>query len=789
MDNNFCTTFLTQVSNIIEEANNNLTRQVINMAKNDYICVNTRTSFDSYSRYLKDHINPILQKNVTTCSGATAKFLIDGIEMGLPLVTNIKNTNTKAPNTNLKVPNIKGGGYDEFSDNGLESMLAILKHFFANCYCQEKDIFSIVVSSYGNKYFSKFENMSAVDAKMIMKEDYIEFKKILTDLTNLKIATKFNLGNKTFNLKDAIDPANISNIASHFSVRSELESLLPSELGAMKAYFVEIIASYYEQIHPIVWAQIFKGVCQNFFKEAPTTYEEVYAFCSKQLLTNSGPYILKILQLVRPILTPELKKKYNLERSSYPLMTRPQINMILEKILPDPNNRYQIKANFSASVGHVCLVNDVLDPRRSFILKIIKPLSIAQSCWEYSVLSKLFKKGSCEEQFVVGMIESNGKEMNVHNEKENIDKAYDIYTCDYNEIFGYSTGHSLTTLTNINGIIDDSCWYAMTVSIADGIPLSKLVENYDLLGKHNSSFVTSLHRCFDLLVFKFFYGFVMKGFYHGDLHAGNIFFSYEKKKMTLIDFGAVGDLDLFDNSTKEASTQMTTLVTILFKYLNNNYGEILDLLSDYVNTLCPVKHYEADDKVDKNSQGYKELREKLENFARENVKHESQEKEISKRNIDLFFSEETIEKEKYEAKINRDVPIKINSMYDYLNVSVPIEEIVEESKLTENIFDNVLEKSVMYSLVDILEEIFKFYAMANVNIAIKFGDLYEFQKAYGLILGVAKQIQYSGVRMSYTMNKAILNSSIVTRIIANLPTAIKYGVNYVKEKRQNKPRI
>lgn len=765
---NPCTTFLTDLSDIINSQNDELVKMVIDMESNNLICAAVDTSYDAYSVSLKKKIMSLLS-NLSDCSSLAVNVALTGVDKGFEKFGGINIT--------------------QLSDNGLESILFLLRMYISSCQCNTKTIFSAMISTLGTAYSKKVADKakgSNIDLEKLIKkhlvEDYERFKKVIEDLKTYKIDYSKRYQNSMSG----------GNITEQLSIRGELNSLIPNELGAMKEYFVNIIASYYEKLHPIIWAQIIKAAIDNFTKEAPMSYFELFSFGSKCLLVNSGPYILKILQLVRPVLSMELKQKYNLVNSSYPLMTDHQVNMICDKVFvkrdgsPDPKKIYKKVVDFSASVGHVRLFQNVTldktDEKKVFILKIIKPLSIVQSCWERSVLAPLHTKGSCEYNFVMNMIESNGREMNVQNEKENINRAYDIYTSTYSDAFGFDSGHSLTTLENIDDIIDEKVWYALTVTVADGNPLSNFIEKH-LHKDEESRYLASLHRCFDLLVYKFFQGIMTDGFYHGDLHAGNIFFSYSKKKMTLIDLGAVGDLQIFDTSSEDVAEKMKTLVRIFCKFINGDFVGILGVLSKYINTLCPVRDERSSEpkKVNENDEGYKNLEKVLAEFEAFNIANKDKNSKITENNREKIFSQDAIDKENYEVSNIVSKRIETNSMYDYLDLEMPVKETIEESRLTDVISDNNLEDTNSKSLVDVLEEIFKYYATFGVNIAIKFGDLYEFQKAYGLILGVAKQIKYNSVRMSYAIEKSLLNSSSIKPVISHPFKSIEYALIYKEE--------
>ena len=174
--------------------------------------------------------------------------------------------------------------------------------------------------------------------------------------------------------------------------------------------------------HPIIWAQIIKGMADNVFKDLPFTPNEIFAFLSRYTLLNSGPYILKILQMIRPVLTDEIATKYNLTKLSYPLIEPNQVEMILQEIVIN-YSMLKVVLNRSASVGHVCIGYYVDNQAERFVIKIIKPLSIAQSCWEYKTLYDLYPVGSCESEFIQNMLKSNGEEMNVNNEIANLNEC------------------------------------------------------------------------------------------------------------------------------------------------------------------------------------------------------------------------------------------------------------------------------------------------------------------------------------------------------------------------------
>ena len=537
-----------------------------------------------------------------------------------------------------------------------------------------------------------------------------------------------------------------------FSVSDELNRLIPADLGSLKEFFVRIISIYYENLHPIIWAQIFKQMVDNFLFDLPHTSDEFFQFVSKYLLLNSGPFILKTLQMVRPFLSAETAAKYNLTKLKYPLMEPNQIDLIMKKIIPNWE-MYNVGGNFSASVGHVLMINPVENPNKIFIVKIIKPISIAQSCWEYQTLYNVYPAGSCERTFVQSIIKSNGKEMNVKNEIKNIDLGHKYYTGDYKNTFGYDVNAKLTTLENMPGIINPDCWFALAVTLAPGIPLSELVES-NLL-QEDTRYRAKLHRCLDLLVYHFFYGIMQAGFYHGDLHAGNIFFSYDRRQMTLIDFGAVGELDVFADDSNTHKLLQIVIMSIFY-----NFDGVFDQMTNLLNSKC-VKEKEF---IDKNSSEYKKFRKQLRAYRINNIINNDKQVAQSGKYIHDLNSKQRIQDEKIGTRgsivAKPTYPVVSDSIYSHLELRRPNREIVVENR-TEDIlapFTNVGNTSININIgfPAILEMIIKFYAKSGINIAIKFTELYEFQKAYALLLGVLNKTGYNPYRTGWAIKKAIV---------------------------------
>lgn len=749
-----CLNLIDNLSNSIDRINNEVIDNMTDKnMKYEYVCIKPDLTYEFfYAELKKDWEKQLIDfiRKPDKCNSIISTLL--------PLYDIIKSNKNITNIKDLQNINIDELVFDsvysvllhpttvdfEMSPDAMETFSSLGKILSEHCYCQVLDIFQTLLGKYQKKYLPRLENMDKQQIMNTIKKDYQDFKTFLSGIESKEYKNQLvsNLSNEMTNMYG-------------FSVENELERLIPDELGSLKIFFVKVISTYYNNLHPIIWAQIYKQIVDNVFIELPYTKDEIFRFVSKQILLNSGPFILKILQMIRPVLSPELATKYNLTKLTYPLLKADQVNMILRKVIPDWD-MYKVVKNVSASVGNVSIVYRVNKPRDIFVIKIIKPIAVAQSCWEYKTLYGLFPSGSCEQKFLENLLKSNGEEMNVQNEIKNIRKGKELYTAKYSEIFGTTLDANLTTIDVKEGVVDPDSWYCLAMTLAPGVPISQLVEN-DLL-EHDTRYRAKLHRCLDLLVYKFFLNLIQNGFYHGDLHAGNIFFSYEENQMTLIDFGATGQINLLEDTP-----DVRGLFEIIIMSIFYDYDNILDRMTDMLNDKC--KESEGNIIINKNSNDYTKFKEELTKIKINNIINHKREKEISKQYKDDLFSQKRIDEEEKQVLPEKEPKIPITSIYSYLEVPERKSETIVENRdelpvFTEKIGD---QESITFS--KILEMIIKFYASHGVNIAIKFNEFYELQKAYALLLGVLSKVGYNSYRIGIAMRKSIVNWENIPKLL------------------------
>ncbi|ARF11486.1 putative protein kinase [Klosneuvirus KNV1] len=760
-----CGTLIKKLNKSIDQANFDLAKNMTdpNMSY-QLVCIKPNITMDFYSSSLKKAWEELINEfidNPEKCSSLVSNiFSLYELSGSLPSVEQVqkKVQEIQQPGAMSKI-NPEDLIFDAltalvmrssstnkfvFEDNMKKTSYNFIRVLGDHCYCQVVDIFKLFVEKYMDKFKQQFQGKTPEEVKKLLKEKFEAFKQFLKTTQMPDIEAQ--------NGKLIEDMATKLTGMFSFSVGSELERLIPNELGSLKVFFVRTISAYFDNLHPLIWAQIFKAMIDNLFIELPITPDEIFAFVSKHLLLNAGPFILKILQMIRPVLPKDLATKYNLSRLTYPKLPANHVEMILSRVVKEWD-MYKVEGNFSASVGHVCMAYHVARPNEKIIFKIIKPLAIAQSCWEYKTLYDIKDMTKCEREFLQNMLKSNGRELNVKNEIKNLHNGYDNYTCTYKDIYGIDIDVKLTTVQALDGIMDEKCWFAFPMSLAPGMPISSLLEPESQLTT-DTKYRAKLHRCFDLLVTKFFLSIIHSGFYHGDLHSGNVFFSYRENQMSLIDFGAVGEIDFFENNPN-----IQLLLEVVVMSLFHNFDSILDKLTVLLNSKC------TENNIDMDSQEYKDLKKDLIKKKYHNIANENKEKERGAIYEKDIFSQKRINDEIAQNKQTGGSEVKEDqSIYAYYEQKQKEKETVVENKDVLPPFTQIVGDSESYSFPSVLGDIVKFYALKGVNVAIKFSDFAEFQKAYALLLGVLHKVGYSGYRVGIAIKKAIVNWKNLTKI-------------------------
>jgi hypothetical protein len=758
-----CIELFKSIINITEKINDEF---ILKVTENNYetVCSFNPITFDSYFRQIKEGWEKILNDFIKK-SKETKKcqdMIHNDKKTTIDIISDFTKSNVLTVNKVIIKP--------KFNDTIVE----IAKVFGSYCRCDTKYlfgeyfdkykdiIFDMILKNYGNNK----KLLTTDNLKKYIETMYNKFKEFIDKFRDIHIGSSEELAYTKSVLNDI---ATKIGQLYNFSIDGELDRLIPDELGSMKQFFIRIISTYYNNIHPIIWCQIMVSILKNWFIELPFTPNETFAFLSKSILLNSGPFILKILQTIRPVLSEELKKKYKLEKLLYPLLTSHQEKILLERILI--NKDYRMIRRISASVGHVCIIeqNNI-----KYVVKFIKPISIIQSCWEYKTLINAFpnnEQNECNINFIKNMLISNGNEMNVNGEIDNLNNGFKYYKCSYNNVFGKNINMNLSTIVHVPNIIHHN-WYSLVMSLAPGVPLSAFLEPVDVL-KEDTIFRAMLHRGLDLLVYKFFYTIIDSGFYHGDLHAGNAFFSYKKSQITLIDFGAVGQINRFKDEYVE------DIISVVLMLVFNDYDGILDKITEIANKKCPNV-----DKIDTSTQEYINFKNELLQYKITKIKNSNKDNKINELYKGYMFGTERIneEIEKYMKNYADDAEKHIYSIY---NANDDIIYNQDKYRLTTSALKIELTDSKSSS--DILKLILEFYVKLGVNLASKLNELFEFQKAYALLLGLLAQTHYDSSRIATIFEeignhkKSIIYNNFFSAL-KNSSKLMKIYKEYIKNK-------
>ena len=564
-----------------------------------------------------------------------------------------------------------------------------------------------------------------------------------------------------------------------FGIRRHLEELVPDSMGKLKDFIVTIISTYYENLHPIVASHILCGITRSFIKELPTDAGDIASLFYRQTLLNSGPMILKLLQMVNAVLDVPTKRKYGLLTLRYPIIPRDTMDEIMQDILIHPQYCERI-VDFSASVGHVrkykwtnYLPKD--EREATFMIKVIKPVTSAlTSCWEYELLSRIFERNSDEDNNIRGMLVSNGEELDLTQEAKYMKEGHKKYTCTYKDIFRVNLDMTLTTIREIPGILRPGVWQGIAMEVAKGMSVASILEEPDVY-LDKGQFEAALHRGMDLLVNRWIFTIINDGMYHGDLHAGNIFFSFEDRVMTIIDWGAVGVINVF-----ERSKALNLLRHIIIYAIWDNFAGIMDSITMYLN--------DVGFPIDTTSAEYRRLREELAVCEIKNIELSLAQTVSSSDQYKDIFGSRRIDSETpldCNAKQHRtrasDQKMNIYSYYDVDNdthcemrdANVPV--------MWEQATDSSEEHT---DLTMALNKLFAFYTTQQINLQSRFPELVTFQKAYALLIGVMTQINYNPFRFKTAVEKASLSWKHLPRLI-NIDIVVRMAGLFMSEKQRH----
>jgi len=737
-----CFSILGEMADQVSELNFGMVKNFVDESMRYHIvCVRPDVTYEQYYSLLKSSWEKILGRIAHAPEGCrNVERILSFLEILM------EDNDIRIILEDLALEYLSGNGTEPYiSRNFLDTLINIFRQLKQYCWCHILDVYMYML---GEGYFASLRKLGREERRQRVRQDIFNlweklenidhdivgwFNKIIRDIRTLLIGS-----------------------LSGGLVRKELGELLPETIGPLKEVITKILEVYYTKLHPIVWAQIYRSTVQNLRKKIPR--EKLVSFFVGQILLNSGPFILKILQLVRPALSKEVLERYNLGKLVYPMLEEREVDLMLDSAVLD-RKLYDIEKNYAASIGHVVIVRRV-DTNKRFVVKLVKPISIVQSCWEYRTLYNIVEDPDGK-NFIRSLLISTGKELNMTNEAENIRIASEYYPENYS-VLNLDVPMRLLTVEYLPDVVRPDVWYALAMTLAEGIPLSKLVEAENIQYK-NTKYIARLYRGLDLLVYQFFKVLVHDKFYHGDLHAGNIFYSDKQGTITLIDFGTIGRINIFEDEL-----EMRTILDIIIKIAFQNYDGILDSLMNMISQKWfeKIKNLRID-----------EFKQELLEYHLYSIKTGKIWHQKSREILSQIFDMSRVIQEGFQTGGA--------NIYQNLEYKEP-----EKEKI---ILDGHLEglefpKNLYPSLSWIILRIFEFFSTNGIILSFSFVRLYSLQKAILLLMGVLESLEYPFVRFGYVIGLVLQDFLVnnIFRMILDPNTAIFILLHYFKERKKLK---
>lgn len=256
---------------------------------------------------------------------------------------------------------------------------------------------------------------------------------------------------------------------------------------------------------------------------------------------GAGPIMQKVIQLIGDQAnSPELQVKLSKFKDNVKTMEREQVEQVYKEIGGDQIfSKFEIKSIAAGTISqaHMATLKDgtqvVVKVKRVGIEKTVEK--------EMDLFEKMAKENPIMEDLVRGAKKSINEELSFKDETKNLKLGQ-----------GYkSLREGIDVISEVNVKISDP-EKVMILTKADGVPITKA--NPKILEEQLQVSLSSGR----LLAKWLKRSLIGDGFFHGDLHAGNIFIDFKKKKITLIDFGNAGSL------SKKEQKGIRKLIPVLF---------------------------------------------------------------------------------------------------------------------------------------------------------------------------------------------------------------------------------
>ena len=285
------------------------------------------------------------------------------------------------------------------------------------------------------------------------------------------------------------------------------------------------------------------------------------------ILMEVGPGLGKMFQLFADKTSdPEMQLILQRFKSSIKPMSLSELNMQLNDIFfPDRFTKYFERFEFESTTsgtigeGHFGVIK--VNGKKKDVFCKMKRFNIEKIVEEEMKVAKHMMADPTMRQICTGMIDSWRTELDWKQEMENSIRAAKIYSIE-TEFVSIRTSKILSAFPKHNPQL-------LVMEVVKGNPLSKYLDELETLSLEKVKIIASfLENLLSTWYDEIANG---SGYFHGDLHAGNILFSFEGDKPvgTLIDFGNFGHFPshLFRN-----------YYSIIFSMLLGDFDKVCHLL-------------------------------------------------------------------------------------------------------------------------------------------------------------------------------------------------------------------
>lgn len=332
-----------------------------------------------------------------------------------------------------------------------------------------------------------------------------------------------------------------------FSVSNQpgFRSILDPKTGVsianpdIKKLAEEMLPKFYDSLPVRMKAKIIASVLR-LSPDASATHQ------ASEVLQSSGPIAQKLFQLIgRESNSPEMAIVLEELQANVKPIPQAEIVQVVEarlgKKIPEVFSSFS-EPVASGTVGQVHFAT-LASSGEQVAVKVRRPGVEAAYRGELEAL-RLATKGTDKAQLVVKIESTVGRELNFLLESHNL-KAGEVYIND-------KSGIKIASL--VDGIAPHEDLLVMRK--AEGMKINRFVRATDLVKRGEA-----MSRLLDAWVLESVF---RDGFFHGDLHPGNVFFKLDDKarngyELTMLDFGNAGRITL---TQQKAFVKMLAAITL-----------------------------------------------------------------------------------------------------------------------------------------------------------------------------------------------------------------------------------